>query len=97
MSQGATHVALADLDAVADQLRRFADGEGAVEVDADSVVATVGSATLTVTDEGTVTASMPRHEFHASGVDEVVVDHDRGAVGVSAAGGDVCYEFRRPG
>lgn len=94
--EGATSVRVADAAALADQLRGFAGDAEAVAADDDGVAVTAGSATLTVATDGTVTASTPRGEFHASGVETVVVDHDRGAVGVATPDGDVCYEFRRP-
>lgn len=96
MGSDVVTVSPADRGAVEDHLRRFA-GDGAVAATGDRVEATVGGASFAVAADGTVEASMPLHAFHATGVTELVFDHDRGAVGVATPDGSVCYEFRRPG
>lgn len=92
--------------AAADAFERFPLDEWAAlrervrEVDAtatdsaDEVVVDDGTARLVVTREGTVSGSMPRHEFARDGVDAVEVAEDGSALRVSGVDPATEYVFR---
>ena len=85
-------VAIDDWDAVEEHLRRFA-GTGRVDAGGVRVRVQFGTARFSVSRDGEVSTGMPLHDFEGT-VDELLVDHDGGAILVRSD--DFDYEFRRP-
>lgn len=81
---------LAEWDALRDRVR---DVDPAATDTADQIVVDDGTARFVVTREGTVSGSMPRHEFARDDVDAVEVAADGSALRVHDADGAVEYVF----
>ncbi|MFB9825650.1 hypothetical protein [Halobaculum roseum] len=78
-----------------DALReRVRDLEATATDSADEIAVDDGTARFVVTREGTVSGSMPRHEFARDGVDAVEVADDGSALRIHDADGAVEYVFR---
>ncbi|WP_277553940.1 hypothetical protein [Halobaculum limi] len=81
---------LEEWDTLRDRVR---DIDSAATDTADEIVVDDGTARFVVTREGTVSGSMPRHEFARDGVDAVEVAADGTALRVYDADDAVEYVF----
>ena len=94
---GRERVAISDWESVVDHLGDFCTG-GEFTADDDGVVCEFPNARLRVTRDGAVETGMALHTFERTGVESLLVDHERGelTVGATTDGERLEYTFRRP-